>query len=161
MATSRDLTLIDALVALIDDAWEHSAPDAVSREYIAPTAEADLHKLLGRKVYLFPMAFETTDENRTENRYGYRVGAVVIERFEDADKASSAAVKAWLDERLDFVEQRLIDGLDFGQGHTLLAIGGRRIWTDTIEIPQRYDIDLLHEKKVFRCDLGFMFREID
>lgn len=159
MATSRDLTLIDKLVTEIETAWVPQEPDQVTREYLANISEKDLHQLLGRRVHLFPMAYETQDDNRSENRYGYRVGVIVVERFEDADKATSERVKEWLDERLDFVETQLIDGLDYGGGG-LLVLGARRFWTESIEIPQRYDIDLLVEKKLFRCDLGFMFREL-
>lgn len=159
MATSRDLTLIDQLVAVIESAWAPVAPNSVGREYIASVSEKDLKDFTGRRVFLFPMEYQTDDENRSENRYGYRIGITVLERFEDADKASSEIVKAWLDERLDFVETRIIDGLDYGNGG-LLVFGGREVWTESIECPQRYDVDLLAEKKMFRCDLMFMFREI-
>jgi len=159
MATSRDLTLIDQLVSVLDEAWEPEAPDAVSREYLADVSEKDLKDFTGRRVLLFPMEYQSDDENRAENRYGYRVGVTVLERFEDADKATSAAVKAWLDERLDFVETLLIDGFDYGNGG-LLEFSGRRVWTESIECQQRYDVDLLAEKKLFRCDVAFVFREI-
>lgn len=159
-ATSRDLTLIDELVSVVDTAWTgQGANDEVSRQYLASVSEKELHQLVGRKVYFFPMAYETEDANRGENRYGYRVGCVVVERFEDADKATSTAMRDWLDTRLDFVETKLIDGLDYGQ-NGLLSLGTRRFWTESIEIPQRYDVELLAEKKLFRCDLGFMFREL-
>lgn len=159
MATSRDLTLIDALVDAIDTAWNPSSPDSVERQYLANISEKDLKDFIGRKVILFPLEYETEDANRSENQYGYGVGVEVLERFEDAGKATDLAVKEWLDERLDFVETQLIDALDYGGGG-LLAIGSRRLWTESIETPARYDIELLAEKKIFRCSLKFKFREL-
>lgn len=158
---ARDLTLIDQLVTVLSAAWGPISPDAVSREYVAPVTEKDLHTLTGRKVYLFPTAYESVDENRSENLYGYHVEACVIERYEAADKATSAALKTWLDARLQFVEQYLIDGFDFGQGNTSLIFGTpqRKVWTDSIEVAIRYDHDYLIEKKCFRSNLGFVFRE--
>jgi len=160
VASSRDLTLIDQLVTEISGSWEPESPDTVTREYLALVTDKDLQSLLGRRVYLFPMAYETQDENHSENVYGYRVGVSVIERYEEADKAGSEAVKAWLDERLDFVETELIDALDYGQNGLLSFGSNRKVWTESIEIPQRYDVVLLAEKKLFRCDVMFMFREI-
>lgn len=159
MATSRDLLLLDQLVTTVEASWDHVSPHSVSREYLGNISEKELNTFEGRRVYLFPVEYQKESDNRFEDRFGYGVAVTVIERYEDADKATSAAVKEWLDERLDFVETSVIDALDFGKG-TVLRFGTREVWTESIECPLRYDVDLLAEKKLFRCDVRFMFREL-
>jgi len=157
--SSRDLTFIDQLVTLVAASWTPTSPDAVSREYLASISEKELNTLEGRKVILFPLEYEKEGVNRGEDQFGYGVGVEIFERFEDADKASSSTVKAWLDDRLDFVESEIIDGLDFGKS-SVLVFGTREVWTESIDVPERYDVDLLVEKKLFRCTVRFKFREL-
>lgn len=156
---SRDLTFIDQLVTLIGVSWSPTSPDEVSRAYVANISEKELNTLQGRKVILFPLEYEKEGVNRGEDQFGYGVGVEIIERYEDADKAYSTAVKTWLDDLLDFVEEEIIDGLDFGK-NSVLTFGTREVWTESIDVPGRYDIELLAEKKLFRCTVRFKFREL-
>lgn len=158
---SRVLDLVDALVGSVAAAWAPAAPDAVSRQYLAAVTASDLNDQAGRKVFFFPGPYTAEAAERGGTLWGYRVGAIVTRRYTGADKPTSAALKAWLDGEVSFVQQYLTDGLDYGQFDRFLEFGGRQVWTEDVEVSVLYDPDELDQRKGFRAEVAFLFREID
>ena len=153
------LTLCDALVASLTARWATAAPDAVSREYLT---DAKLETLTGRRVWVFPAEYTDRPAARAEDLNEYRVAVVVTERYAAQAAATSAALKEWADERVDFVRELIVDGFDFGRHgvNGLLAVGARELWTAEIDPVEVYDPALLETKKLFWSSVEFVFQEI-
>jgi len=159
MADAREIELCDKLVSVVKAAWNPSGNDSVSQEFLAPVTTSDLKDLVGRKVYLFPGPWSREFADRGEDIEGYQIGAITINRFPEASGPTSAEVKAWMREQVYWVQAYLFDLLDYS-GRTLLALGSRRFWTQSIDVVQLYDQDELARNNVFRCDLAYQFREL-
>lgn len=153
------LTLCDALVADLAGRWSPVAPDAVSREYLT---EARLESLTGRRVWIFPATYADRPASRGEELSDYRVAVVVTEKLPWQTAVTSAVLKEWADERVDFVRELIADGFDFGRetGRGLLTTGGRELWTAEVEPVEVYDPALLETKKLFWSAVEFTFQEI-
>lgn len=161
MPTASVIEVVDSLVSAVSTAWTPSSPDLVERVYVTPSIKAELHKLAGRRVYFAPGAYENSPETRSEEGWRYEVVAACIDRYEEAAEPGSAAVKAWADALVLFVEEELVDALDFGtSGPFLTALTGREIWTESISVVRLYDPDWLAEKKVFISEIAYVFREV-
>lgn len=152
---SNILTVCDALVSAIDTAWTTKVADsgATSREYIAPVSTAELSSLTGRKVYVIPGDHVKSAETRGENRWEYRVGVLVVERYISA----GLPPKAWMDARVEFVETTIANACDYWR--SLLGISGREVWTELLET-KTYDVDLLNESNLFWSEVQLDLREI-
>lgn len=155
MPDARIITVCDALVSAIDTAWTGKGTgDAVFRVYLAPVTVEELNSLVGRQVYVFPGAYSKELETRRENRYTLTIGILTIERYTEAGPPPTA----WLDDRTAFVEQTVYAAVDY-DGRTMLAIGSRRIWTDSIEV-ETFNLDMLNEKNLFWSELTVTMKEI-
>ncbi len=154
MPDARIIEVTDALVSAINTAWTgQGADDAVSREYLAPVSVEDLDSLTGRKVYLFPGPYDSGLANRAEDEWAYTIGILVVERYESAGDPP----KAWLDARVYFTEAIVGAAVDYS-GRTLLAIGTRRLWTESVEV-ETYSLDTLNQKKLFWSELTVVLKE--
>lgn len=95
---ARVLTLVDAQVTRI--AALVGATADVSREYDTPVEDKDLKALTGRKVWVFPVDYDTAPLNRGEDLGRYTFLFVVVERY----TAGGPPTKVWLDERVLFAQ---------------------------------------------------------
>jgi hypothetical protein len=152
---ARIIGVADQLVTEIDTAWTQGASDTITREYLPSVSIQELSSLTGRHVYVFPLTYDDQPATRAENEYAYTIVIVIVERYTDA---AGAATKAWLDTRVNFVHDTVRDAIDF-DGRTLLTIGTRRLWTESIETLV-YDVDKLNENNVFWSELTVVMKEV-
>jgi hypothetical protein len=155
VATAPILSLCDALVSAVTTGWVPTAPDAVTRVYQIPVK---VESLSGRQVWIFPVSYGDEPATRGEDLNSYRVAVVVAERYTAAGDPTSN----WIDTRVNFVKDEIVDGLEFvrGSDNGLLSISTREIWTaERSEVPV-YDVELLTQKKLFWCEIEFVFQEI-
>lgn len=155
------IEVVDSLVAAVKTAWAPSAPSGVERVYVAPYDFTKLHTMAGRRVYFEPGAYENVPDTRGDSAWKYEVGVRVIEWFDEAGNAGARQVRDWADALVEFVETRIVDGLDFGALNAFhTALTDREIWTESISVLRLYDAALLDEKKLFLSDVAFVFREV-
>lgn len=161
MPTASIFQVVDALVQTIADEWEPEAPNSVSQRSLAPSGVmSQLHELHGRQVYLFAGPYDNEPATRGEESWSYNVGVRVINRYEPAHAADSDEVNAWVRDEVLWVEEFIVDLLDFGTHGPFLVIGGtRELLTETIAVNKLYDPDRLSEHKVFLSDVAINLRE--
>jgi hypothetical protein len=155
VATAPIISLCDALVTALTTGWAPMIPNAVTRVYQIPVK---VESLSGRQVWIFPVSYGDEPATRGEDLNSYRVAVVVAERFTDAGDPRTD----WVDELVKFVKDEIVDGLEFvrGSDNGMLSISGREIWTaERSEVPV-YDVELLTQKKLFWCEIEFVFQEI-
>jgi hypothetical protein len=124
----------------------------VSREYIGPVS---VDSITGRKVFVMPLSYLNNPADRGEDEWVYGVQVTVIEKYTDRGDPT----KAWIDERVLFVQQKVSDRCDFVR--TMLVFGTnneRRLLTYANEVAV-YDEALLVQNKLFKSDVTFEFRE--
>lgn len=156
MAVARVLTLIDALISEIRTAWGPSEPDTISREYIGPVNDQELENLIGRHIYAFPGRYDNSPDTRGHDDWVHEVSFIIIERFTDT---GDAALNSWMDDRIDFVQTKVVNSIDFDR--TKLAIGStRNVMTTALDIDV-YDLDLLNRLKIFRSQVDAVFTDRD
>lgn len=116
MATTPTLTFCDRLVTIVSAAWNPQAPNAIARAY---QFRQDVSALQGRKVYAMPTDYGYEPATRGEKRIDHRVTWVVVERYAE----SGLPPDSWTDARVDFVYEKLVDGLWYGEDGPLLFSG--------------------------------------
>lgn len=154
MPSAPILTLCDALVGAIREAWQPGEPDNVERVYIAPVTADDLPTLLGRRVYVFPGRYTDEPATRGEDLSTYSVGVLIVERILEPGPPTNQ----WMDDRVDFVEGTIADALDY-DGRSLLRIGTREIWTESIDT-ETFNLEMLNQANLFWSELEVVLKEI-
>ena len=112
MASTPTLTLCDDLVTALLGAWtDMGASDGVTRCYFKRIGDSDRPetKLAGRQVYVFPTDYDNGPATRGEDEFIHSVSVLVVERYADAGDPPTA----WIDTRVDFVYEQIVQGLDF------------------------------------------------
>jgi len=153
---SRVLEACDAVADFLSERIEEEV--AVSRRYVATDEYATM---TGRKIRVYPEGY--TDAERLTKRRTYkelRVVVVVEERYEAPGVAgdNDPVPTAWVDERVDWVEESVFDPLnDKGvHGNDLLA---DRFRNYTCEVTVVADPQRLQESKVFFSLITVSYRE--
>lgn len=146
------LSLCDKLVEVIREDWDPSGDDVVERTYEAPHK---IEALSGRKVYVFPASYDSTPADRGSDQYAHRIVVLTIERYVDQGRPPTA----WMDERADFVFERIYSGLDFSHDGPLVW-EGREVVTTGAGPVDVYDPDVLVRDKAFWSECEFEFLEI-
>jgi hypothetical protein len=147
------LQVCDAAALRIEQSWNPSAPDEVSREYLIPV---DVEKIEGRKVYVFPASYSSEPSNREDNQDDQRIAVLVIEKFRDEGRPP----KDWLDERAVFVQEKVWNLLTDPHNDLLTTAANSKHWPQMAEVQAVYDIDMLDSKKVFWCEILVTFRDV-
>lgn len=156
MAEAKIVDVVDALVAKIQTAWTAiGAGDSVSRVWIAPVSTQEFSSLTGRRVYLFPGNFDSGVENRSEDRWAFEIGLLMVERYTGA---TNPVPSAWVDERVAFFEQILLASCDYDM-RTFLEIGSRKLWTESIEV-ELYDYLSLASDKIIWSEATIRLNEL-
>jgi hypothetical protein len=111
------LKLCDDLVAHLIAAWNPVAPDAVERRYVARFGDksSGQDKLSGRRVVICPGDYDSEPASRGEDTFTHTVVVFVGERYGDEPDAAGDVPVAWVDERVDFVHEFVVQGFDFGR----------------------------------------------
>lgn len=148
------LTLCDKIVAELIAAWAPTGTDEVLRVYEVPIK---LSELKGRKVYVFPDEYTAEPAERETDLYAHGVVVLTVERYPSATGGKPPV--AWVDERVDFVWQRVWNGLDYSRDSRLLKFDGRSVWTESVGPAEVYDADRLQGLGVFWSEVPFTFHE--
>ncbi len=150
-ATSPTLTFCDKLAAVIAAAWNPTAPSAVLRCY---QFTFDTEATTGRRVYVMPTDYGNEPATRSEDDWRHKVTVVIAERYTVAGEVSTE----WIDERVDFVYDRIVDGLDYSHAGPLVW-SGRSVLTLGADV-EVCDLDTLRTKKTFWSVVNLEFLEI-
>lgn len=146
------LDVCDALVSKVITAWTAiTADDSVERVYLAPIK---VHTQIGRHVYIFPTNYENSPATRSEDDWTYQIGVVVVERHDSSGEPATS----WMDTRVNFVQDKVFDALDFARAPLIVGSGlGLITQTSSVEV---YDETKLNELHTFWSELTFTFTEI-
>jgi hypothetical protein len=144
----------DALVALIDAAWDRDDPDdeVSGKSYL----DIDSAKLKGRKVYVFRAgrADEPADRSEDQNDYGMLV--LVVERWTEQGDVPEEMI----DEFVAWVEWLL---KTVGDARTVRLLGdadaGTGLWPEMAEIAVALDVEEITERKLLVAQLNVTYRE--
>jgi hypothetical protein len=154
--TTPTLTLCDDLVTVLSAAWLPVAPDAARRAYLT---RIDLKNVHGRQVIFFPTGYDNAPASRGEDDYTHRITALIFERYEDAADPDEVVPQAWLDERCDFVHDRIVQGLEFFRDGVQPSFN-RKLITLSSDVLEMYDAEKLQTQKEFWCAVEMVFREL-
>lgn len=135
----------DKLIETIND-----GTITVERAYLGPV---DPKSVTSRMVYVFPRTYSNTPINRGADEWVYSVQVTVIDKYESPGEPT----KSWIDDRVEWVQEKIYDALDFSRTDLVFATT-RRLRTQTADITT-YDYELL-ERSTFQSDIVFEFREI-
>jgi hypothetical protein len=126
-------------------------PEAtVTRNYLAPV---NVNTLTGRYVFVFPLKYSNGPATRGEDEWVYGVQVTCVEKYNSRGEPT----KAWVDDLVSFVQQKISDRCDFVR--TLFTFGTtRELFTQTNEV-NVYDEAALSQEKLFKSDVVFEFRE--
>ena len=149
---SNIIAVCDYLVDVVEAAWTGiTADDSVERVYVAPIK---LHEQAGRHVFIYPLSYSNQPATRGHDEWSYQIGVIVIEGYEQPGEPT----KAWMDDRVDFVQDKVFDPLDFSRSPAAVSGGLRMLTTEaTCDV---YNIDQMIQEKQFRSELRFTFTEI-
>lgn len=147
---ARVLDVCDACVAAIAAAWSPAGDDSVSRVY---EVDIDAATLAGRKVYVFPAGMAWVElGTRLGDVHDEKVTVVVVERYGEA----GAVPAAWLDSRVEFVQDAILDVLDDPRGQPVPGY-----WSQESAVEVVYDLEELVQRKLFWSVASFTFRAND
>jgi hypothetical protein len=107
----------------------------------------------GRRVYVLPVSERQegmASRRDDDNRFG--VGVVVMERYPGAEPVPPVD---WLDERMAWVEQKVLDFL--GDARHPAFPGADPVVQEWLKV---YDADLLRQLKLLRSEVLVTFRKI-
>lgn len=150
MATIIDVC--EAVKVKIATDWDPVRPSCVQRIYV-PDID-DPYKVLGRQVYVFPVAqSQTGTASRSKDENEYQIGVLAIENYRES---SGAPPLAWCDERVNFCVG-LWSTLGESRGE-VFPYPLNEFRSNTAEIPVIFDPDELREKKLFWSYLQFSYR---
>ena len=147
---SNILTVADVIATRITSGLDGGDTTTVSRVYNAPT---NIDTVSGRKVYVFPVGYSNSPANRAEDSQVYVIHVTILERYTTAGDPTNA----WLDARVDFVSEHVVERCDFVR-ELLTFETTRRLYTISSEVTV-YDIDYLTTNKLFLSDVRFEFGE--
>lgn len=158
---ARVLDACDAVVADIVSAWSPTAPSAAQREYAPEIGFSVDHAetlLSGRQVYVFPAAWGSPEGvTRGELLHEYTVSVVVAERY---TAAAGPVPKAWVDERVLFVETLFNRLKDPTRELTGASVTLFRTPDVPAEVDEVYDLDMLAEQRAFWSRFTITYHEI-
>lgn len=112
MPTTPTLELCDDLVAHLLAGWADRGPkDGAERRYFARISDEGAARIEGRRVFVFPTKYDNGPENRGEDLFVHEIAVLVAERYTDAGDPPTE----WIDERVDWVYEHVVQGLDFAR----------------------------------------------
>jgi hypothetical protein len=163
--TSRAAQVADAVADVITAAWKDAdggpdAPSGVCREWakdVVLTGDDPTRLLAGRQVLVFASGLEQPEVlDRGEQVQRYTVGVLVCERYTES---AGDVPKAWVDERVGFVEAVVFKPL---ASPRLKLFGGAV--RQEFGLPNAVDVlcdrDMLRQRRTFWAVATFNFREL-
>lgn len=138
---ARILDLCDAVVALL--------PAGAERVY---EVSIEAESLATRVVYVFPTTYGYLETlTRKDDQSEYKVSILIAERYTGA----GAAPNAWLDERIEWVQDNILDVLDDPRSSE--PVDGYVPWQS--EVSPVYDIEELVQRKLFLSVVVITYRQ--
>lgn len=117
--TSPPLALCEDLVDAITTGWAAltttapSTPNGVQWAVFNPFPDGEdgQSAIDGRQVVVFPAAADSAYATRAQDRYTMQIGVLTVERYKDG----GFPPRDWVAERVDFVHDLIVQGLDFNR----------------------------------------------
>lgn len=166
MRQARIIEVCEAVASFIRTTWTPIAPDAVTRTYgpdIGLTPDDDATLLSGRQVFVFPASYAVPVQvTRAEVEWRYGVTVLVVERFDQDGETAGTPPVAWMDERIEFVENTIFKPLRdqdltlLGSVIPSLAEGG-----EVAQVNVVYDLDLFLKHRAFWSQVTLPFEEVN
>lgn len=158
---SPTVVLCVDLVTYLRQQWGPSAPSSVNRGY-GHVRRVDLAEQVGRQVVIFPIGYTNGPAERGHDFYEHRIGVVVFEKYPDAAGSDVLVPDEWIDERVDWVNQFVVEGLDFTHDETYGAVApfNRNLQTLSNDVPEMFDAEKLVTDKQFWCSVEIEYREL-
>lgn len=151
--TTPTLTLCDNLITALLAAWLPQAPDNAQRAYLH---RIDLKSVQGRQVLIFPTGYTNAPASRGHDFYTHNITALVFRRYTAAADSEVVVPAEWVDEEVDFVHTRIVQGFDYGR---TLATFNRNLVTLSADVTELYDGEKLATQKEFWCAVEMVFQE--
>lgn len=154
--TTPTLLVAELLANAVQAAWNPTAPDAVTWDFFQRWADLDKAAsaaLAGRQVVFFPVDYGRQSEDRGEDRYTHRIGAVVVERYTGAGDPP----RAWTAERADFVHTQIAQGLWFTRTR---PAANRNLISVSAEVTVCDTDKLTGANKLFAATVDLVYDEI-
>ena len=118
------------------------------------TMTHDLNKSVGKKVDVYPVSVDSTDDStRTDTFYNFSFSLVVFERYIQAGNIPNS----WIDDNVLFVQTCVFNPFD-GPTGVLFTVDGIDYWVDSISIPTVFDYDMVREHKSFWSEVELTLR---
>lgn len=153
MATTPTLELCDNLVTHLLAGWADKGPkDGAERRYTVPVSDGGEFKTEGRRTYVIPARYDNGPEDRGEDLFVHEVYVLTLERYTDAGSPPTD----WVDERVDWVYDHVVQGLDFGRE----APAWNAMLTTASADVQIYDPEKLDTGKLFYSLVRLVFNEV-
>lgn len=149
MPDAKCIQLADAAAQRISAAWNPVAPNEILRDYVIP---AKVDAIVGRKVWIWPVAHATQGPaTRAADIEEHQIALVIAERYTGTEPRPP---KAWIDERVNFVEQSIWDLLSDVRNQFLVE----NVWPQSGEILV-FDWTMLNKLQTFWSEIELTFRE--
>lgn len=146
---ARVTEILDAVVSFLQGNWTGTAP-TISREYMASFVAEDF---TGPRVYVMSAQYgQVGVVTRAKDEDAYTVSIVFVDKY---TLGAEAIPNEWLDERVALVEQEIYEPLG---DHRTEAIAG--LAPETATVNTVYDLDFLHQTRLFVSEVEIEFREI-
>lgn len=124
---------------------------SISREYYVSTKIEDI---TGKNIWVFPVGYaDAGPSDRTASSYDLTIGIVYGEKYDQKGKIP----KAWTDERLQFVEEKLFVPLT--DEHTGYGETGN-YWSQSGSVELAFDPESLREHDLFWSELQLVYRKL-
>lgn len=163
---ARELVLLDAARTLLDEAWTateepRTADDTVETAFfrnLSLTAEVTtVAPLKGRRLILFPWAYNAVAMTRESQWRGYTLFLALVEPFQAVDGGAKSPDDAWMRERFNFFEWAFNKLSNPG---LVLAGSFTPALEEEAKVEVPYDRDKLSVNKLFAAWASFPFSEI-
>lgn len=160
---ARITQVAETVAATLGHEADPAAGITVEREYAPDWLNPDFwkdnpnlaNKFTGRRLYVFGATqkqVSPADRGADLNEYG--IAVVVMERYVGDEPVPP---RAWVDERVAWVEANVYDRLGDARDNELPA----GVWPDTQEWTAVYDPGLLRSHKLFRSEVTLGIRRVD
>jgi hypothetical protein len=147
-ALARVIEVCDEIVAYLKTNWTGQAP-TITRSYMAAF---QVESFTGPAVYVIPSSYGQVEIlDRSEDTNEHTISIVFVDKYTEA---AETIPTAWIDERVRLVEQQIYEPIG---DHRNEAIDG--LWPETATVNTIYDLDFLHQTRLFISEVEIGLRE--
>lgn len=148
-ALARVTEVCEEVVAYLKANWGGTLP-TIARAYMADFV---VDEITGPRVYVMCANYGQAEVlTRASDINFYTVSIVFVDKYAESAQTIPAA---WIDERVRLVESQIYAPLG---DHRTEAVEG--LWPETAAVTTVYDLDFLHQTRLFVSEIEIEFREV-